>query len=213
MKITKNDMLLYAVTDRSWLNGETLYAQVEKALKGGVTFVQLREKNLSEEAFVREAVEIRNLCRAYHVPFVINDSVEVALACDADGVHVGQDDMAAENARKKLGSDKIIGVSVHNAAEAQAAQAAGADYLGCGAAFPTGSKGDAHVIGLETIRTVCSAVQIPVVAIGGINEKNILQLSGTGVCGAAIISGIFAQPDIETAAGRLRALSEQVTGR
>ena len=204
MNITRENLLLYAVTDRTWLNGASLAEQVEKALKGGVTFVQLREKHLDFEAFLAEAKEIGAICKRYHVPFVINDNIEVAIAADADGVHVGQDDLEAGNVRKLLGPDKIIGVSAHSVAEARKAQEAGADYLGSGAAFPTGSKADTNVIGPETIREVCAAVDIPVVAIGGIGPENIPKLSGTGIAGAAVISALFSKPDIEAAACRLR---------
>lgn len=210
MKCNKKNFLLYAVTDRSWLNGETLYAQVEKALKGGATFVQLREKTLSEEKFLAEAVEIKQLCKQYGVPFVINDNVEIAKAIDADGVHVGQDDMEAGNVRELLGEDKIIGVSAHNVEEALRAQAHGADYLGVGAAFATSSKPDAGTISHETIRAICEAVELPVIAIGGIKKENLLQLSGNGLCGVAVISAIFAQKDIEAATAELRQMSEQM---
>lgn len=170
MKCDKKDLLLYAVTDRHWLNGETLYSQVEKALKGGATFVQLREKELDEDRFLEEAIQIKELCRSYHVPFVINDNVGIAVSMDADGVHVGQDDMEAGDVREKLGPDKIIGVSAHTVEEALLAEARGADYLGVGAAFPTGSKDDAGVISHEVIREICKAIKIPVIAIGGIRE-------------------------------------------
>lgn len=208
--ISKNDMLLYAVTDRSWLNGATLYEQVEAALKGGATFVQLREKKLDEAHFLEEAVQIKELCKRYHVPFVINDNVEIALAMDADGVHVGQSDMEAGDVRARLGADKIIGVSAHNVEEALLAQQRGADYLGVGAVFPTGSKDDAAVMSHETLKAICKAVSIPVVAIGGIGAHNVMELSGSGVCGIAVISAIFAQKDIETATAKLKMMAEQM---
>lgn len=201
---------LYAVTDRTWLGEDTLRSHVERALRGGVTFVQLREKKLSENEFLESALEIKKLCEAYRVPLVINDNVEVALASGADGVHVGQDDMEAADVRAKLGPDKIIGVSAHSVSEALRAQAAGADYLGVGAAFPTGSKDDANVIDHGTIRAICEAVDIPVVAIGGIGADNVLQLAGTGICGVAVISAIFGRPDIESAARNLKKLTEQL---
>lgn len=210
MKCDKKDMLLYAVTDRSWLGEETLYEQVEKALKGGATFVQLREKKLSEEAFLEEAAQIKELCKQYKVPFVINDNVEIAKQIDADGVHVGQDDMEAGNVREILGEDKIIGVSAHNVEEALLAEANGADYLGVGACFSTSSKPDAGNISHETVKAICEAVKIPVIGIGGISKENILQLSGNGLCGVAVISAIFAQKDIEAATAELRKLSEQM---
>ena len=203
------DLLLYAVTDRSWLKGETLYEQVEKALKGGATFIQLREKTLDETAFLKEAKEIQTLCRQYKVPFVINDNVELALQIGADGVHVGQSDMEAGHVRTKLGPDKIIGVSAHSVEEALLAQERGADYLGCGAAFPTGSKDDVSVLSHETLKAICAAVDIPVVAIGGIGRKNVMELKGTGIDGVAVISAIFAQDDIESATRELKELTLQ----
>lgn len=203
MKCDKKDLLLYAVTDRTWLNGETLYQQVEKALKGGATFIQLREKHLDQDAFLKEAVELKELCRAYHVPFVINDDVEIALLMDADGVHVGQSDMEAGNVREKLGPDKIIGVSAHTVEQAVLAEKNGADYLGVGAVFPTGSKDDADEVSHETIKAICEAVSIPVIAIGGINKDNVTMLAGNGICGVAVISAIFAQKDIEGATKEL----------
>lgn len=204
MKCEKKDLLLYAVTDRSWLNGATVYEQVEKALQGGVTFVQLREKNLDREAFLEEAKQIRELCRSYGVPFVINDDVEIAAAADADGVHVGQNDMEALDVRARLGEDKIIGVSARTVEQALLAEKHGASYLGVGAVFHTGSKADAKGISHETLREICKAVKIPVIAIGGISQDNVMQLSGSGVCGIAVISAIFAQPDIEKAAKELK---------
>ena len=205
----KEDLLLYAVTDRSWLNGETLYAQVEKALKGGVTFVQLREKALDEQAFLEEAKEIQKLCAQYHVPFVINDNVEIAAQIGADGVHVGQSDMEAGDVREKLGLDRIIGVSAQTVEQAVRAQERGADYLGVGAVFPTGSKADAVEVSHETVRAITEAVDIPVIAIGGITKDNVSELSGTGICGIAVISAIFAQEDIEGAARVLKERTEE----
>ena len=204
----KEDLLLYAVTDRSWLDGETLYAQVEKALKGGVTFVQLREKALDEQAFLEEAKEIQKLCAKYHVPFVINDNVEIAAQIGADGVHVGQSDMEAGDVREKLGLDRIIGVSAQTVEQAVRAQERGADYLGVGAVFPTGSKADAVEVSHETVRAITEAVDIPVIAIGGITKDNVSELSGTGICGIAVISAIFAQEDIEGAARVLKERTE-----
>ncbi|MGN0975395.1 MAG: thiamine phosphate synthase [Gemmiger sp.] len=210
MKVSPQQLRLYAVTDRAWLAGRTLYSQVEAAIDGGATFVQLREKALDSAALLDEARQLVGLCRARGVPFVIDDNVQVALACGADGVHVGQSDMAAANARALLGPDKILGVSAHNAAEALAAQAAGADYLGCGAAFVTGTKADARPITRETLRQVTGAVDIPVVAIGGIEKGNLLQLSGCGLAGVAVVSALFAQSDVRAAAKELRALTERL---
>ena len=210
MKCDKKDLLLYAVTDRHWLNGRTLYSQVEEALKGGATFIQLREKELVEEHFLEEAKEIKELCRRYQVPFVINDNVEIALAVDADGVHVGQSDMEAGDVRAKLGPDKMIGVSAQTVEQAVMAEQNGADYLGVGAVFPTGSKADALEVSHDTLIAICKAVKIPVIAIGGISKENILELSGSGVCGIAVISAIFAKDDIEEAARELRGLTEKM---
>ena len=196
---TKEELLLYGVTDRAWLNGETLYSQVEKALKGGATFMQLREKKLDEESFLKEAIEIKELCRKYNVPFVINDNVDIALEMDADGVHVGQSDMEALDVRAKLGPDKIIGVSAQTVEQAILAEKHGADYLGVGAVFPTGSKDDAEEVTFETLKAICQAVKIPVIAIGGISKGNVLELAGSGICGIAVISAIFAAKDIEEA--------------
>lgn len=210
MNCGKKDLLLYAVTDRSWLHGETLYSQVERTLKGGATSVQLREKALDQAAFLQEAVEIRDLCRKYNVPFFINDNVEIAAQVEADGVHVGQSDAEAGAARKRLGAGKIIGVSAQTVEQAVLAERSGADYLGVGAVFPTGTKLDADDVSFETLQAICASVHIPVVAIGGINKQNILRLSGSGVCGVAVISAIFAQPDIEAATRELRLLTEKL---
>lgn len=205
MKCDKKDLLLYAVTDRHWLNGETLYSQVEKVLKGGATFIQLREKNLDEDTFLKEAIEIQKLCKEYHVPFVINDNVDIALKMNADGVHVGQSDMEALDVRKKLGPDKIIGVSAQTVEQALLAQKHGADYLGVGAVFKTGSKADADDVSHETLKAICEAVDIPVIAIGGISKENVHELKETGICGIAVISALFAQKDIEQATKDLKA--------
>ncbi len=204
MNCDRNDLVLYAVTDRSWLGEETLYSQVEKALKGGATFIQLREKKLDEGSFLEEAKEIQKLCRQYQVPFVINDNVDIAARIDADGVHVGQSDMEAGDVRKKLGPDKIIGVSAQTVEQALRAQEHGADYLGVGAVFPTGSKEDATEVSRETLKAICDAVDIPVIAIGGINSGNVSELRGTGICGVAVISAIFAKKDICAAAAELK---------
>ena len=210
MSCDKKDLLLYAVTDRSWLNGQTLYEQVEQALKGGVSFLQLREKELEEQAFLEEAKVIQELCKKYQVPFLINDNVELAASIGADGVHVGQSDMAAGAAREKLGPDRIIGVSARTVEEALEAQRQGADYLGVGAVFPTGSKADAVEVDHQVLKEICSAVEIPVIAIGGIGRDNVAQLKGSGICGIAVISAIFAQNDIEAAARELRNLTEEM---
>lgn len=210
MGLNKSDLLLYAVTDRSWLGGHTLYQDVEAAIKGGATFIQLREKKLDEEHFLEEAKEIKELCKRYRVPFVINDNVDIALAMDADGVHVGQSDMEAGMVREKLGPDKIIGVSAQTVEQAILAEQKGADYLGVGAVFPTGSKDDAVEVSHDTLKAICEAVHIPVIAIGGISTGNVMELSGSGICGIAVISAIFAKPDIEAAAKELKEQTEKM---
>lgn len=206
----KKDMLLYAVTDRSWLRGETLYEQVEKALRGGATFMQLREKDLEADKFLNEARQIKALCAKYHVPFVINDNVDIAMAVDADGVHVGQSDMEAGDVREKLGPDKIIGVTVKTVEQAVKAQERGADYLGVGAVFVTSTKADATEISHELLREICDSVTIPVVAIGGIQSDNMMQLKGTGIDGIAVVSAIFAGEEIERATRELKEKAEML---
>lgn len=210
MKCDKKDLLLYAVTDRSWLNAETLYSQVEKALEGGATFVQLREKHLDHDTFLQEAKEIKDLCAKYQVPFVLDDDVELALEVGADGVHVGQSDMEAGDVRAKLGEDKIVGVSAQTVEQALLAQERGADYLGVGAVFPTSSKDDAVEVEHEMVKAICEAVDIPVIAIGGITKDNVQELSGCGLCGIAVISAIFAKPDIKKATEELKAATEKM---
>lgn len=203
-------MLLYAVTDRAWVGKQSLYEQVESALKGGATCVQLREKELNDDEFLAEATEIGALCRKYSVPFFVNDNVDVAVKCHADGVHVGQEDMAASKVREKIGDGMMLGVSVHTVEEALKAVENGADCLGVGAMFSTSTKANADVLPKETLRDICAAVDIPVVAIGGISESNIMQLSGTGVDGVALVSAIFGAEDIESECRTLKALSENM---
>lgn len=210
MKCDKKTMLLYAVTDRMWTGKQTLYDQVEAALRGGVTCVQLREKELDDEAFLNEAIEIKELCRKYNVPFFINDNVNVAIRCGADGIHVGQEDMAAGTVRSLVGEDMIIGVSVHTVEEAVEAVKNGADCLGVGAMFSTSTKLDAGVLPMQTLSDICHAVDIPVVAIGGLNKGNIAKLSGTGVDGVALVSAIFAAEDIENECRELYRISENM---
>ncbi|MCR5347410.1 MAG: thiamine phosphate synthase [Fretibacterium sp.] len=210
MKCDKKTMRLYAVTDRAWVGRQTLYEQVESALKGGATCVQLREKNLNEDDFLNEAMEISALCRRYAVPFFINDNVEIAVKCHADGIHVGQEDMNAAQVRQRVGSGMMIGVSVHSAEEALDAVRNGADCLGAGAMFSTSTKTDVDILPKETLRDICAAVDIPVVAIGGIGKKNISQLAGTGIDGVALVSAIFGAADIEKECRLLRRLSEEM---
>ena len=210
MKLDKEKLLLYAVTDRHWLNGRTLAEVVRESLEGGATFIQLREKDLDEENFLKEARELKALCAEYGVPFVINDNVEIAKEIDADGVHVGQSDMEAGNVREELGPDKIIGVSAQTVEQAVLAEKRGADYLGVGAVFPTGSKDDAEDVSKETLRAICEAVSIPVIAIGGISRDNVGELAGSGLAGIAVISAIYAQSDIEEATKELKRLTAEM---
>ena len=208
MNFDKHSLRLYAVTDRAWVGRQTLCQQVEAALQGGVTCVQLREKHLDRDAFLAEAKQICALCRRYGVPFIVNDDLDVALACGADGIHVGQDDMPAAEVRRRAGRRLIVGVSAHTPEEARLAEAAGADYLGAGAVFGSATKTDASLLTPAGLQAVCAAVHIPVVAIGGVNAGNILQLQGSGAAGAAVVSGIFGAPDISAACRELRALAD-----
>jgi thiamine-phosphate pyrophosphorylase len=199
----EKQLLLYAVTDNAWLGKQTLAEQVEAALKGGVTMLQLREKHMADADFLKEALAIKKLTSAYNVPLIINDNLEVALQCDADGLHIGQDDCSVEVARKALGNDKILGVSAQTIEQAKAAEAAGADYLGVGAVFATATKDDAVLVGPENLAAICQAVKIPVVAIGGITKENLPSLLPSGIAGVALVSAIFAQPDITAACQEL----------
>ena len=208
MKCAEKDLLLYAVTDRHWLNNRTLTDVVRESLEGGVTMLQLREKTLAEPAFLAEAKELQALCREYHVPFIVNDNVDIALAMDADGVHVGQSDMEALDVRAKLGPGKIVGVSAQTVEQALLAEKHGADYLGVGAVFPTGSKDDADDVSYDTLKAICQAVSIPVVAIGGISRDNVARLADSGICGVAVISAIYGAPDIRAAAQELKTATE-----
>ncbi|MBR6558203.1 MAG: thiamine phosphate synthase [Clostridia bacterium] len=210
MRLDKKTMLLYAVTDRAWVGKQSLYEQVESALKGGATCIQLREKELNEGAFLEEAIMISALCKQHGVPFFINDNVEIAIKCKADGVHVGQEDMEAAQVRQRVGDDMIIGVSVHSVGEALTAVKNGADYLGVGAVFSTSTKTDVNVLPREVLRDICMAVNIPVVAIGGIGKSNIFQLAGIGVDGVALVSAVFAADNIEDECRLLRKLSEEM---
>lgn len=204
MNFTDECLRLYAVTDRSWLHGETLYDQVEKALKGGVTLVQLREKELPEADFEQEARELLELCHKYNIYLIINDNVALAAKIGADGVHIGQSDMGVEKAREMLGNEKIIGVTAKTVKQAKTAEAAGADYLGSGAVFGTSTKKDAKPMEHALLQEICESVKIPVVAIGGIDGGNILLLKDRKMAGVAVVSGLFACEDIEKAAADLR---------
>ena len=210
MKCDKKTMLLYAVTDRAWVGRQSLYEQVECALKGGATCVQVREKKLGDEDFLEEAKQIAALCKRYGVPLFINDNVDVAIACGAEGVHVGQEDMAAADVRAKVGPDMLLGVSAHSVEEARLAVAHGADYLGVGAAFSTHTKTDVDVLPEGGLKKICDAVDVPVVAIGGIHKDNILQLKGSGADGVALVSAIFGAEDIEAECRELKTLAEQI---
>ena len=210
MKCDKKDLLLYGVTDRSWLGESTLYSAVEQSILGGVTMVQLREKDLAQEEFQKEARQIQELCKKHQVPFLINDNVELAVEIEADGVHVGQHDMEAGQVRQKIGPDKILGVSAQTVEQALLAEKHGADYLGVGAVFPTGSKDDADDVSYDTLKAICRAVSIPVVAIGGISRDNVHRLSGSGICGVAVISAIYGAADIRRASEDLKAATREM---
>ncbi len=211
MKLKRANMCLYAVTDRSWVGEKSFLQQIEDSLKGGITLLQLREKSLGKEEFLEEAYKVKKLTDKYQVPLIINDNLEIALQVGAAGVHVGQRDMEAGEARKKLGTDKILGVSCRTVEDAKKAEEMGADYLGVGAMFATSTKTEAEVITKERLKAICQAVSIPVVAIGGIKEENMLSLSDSGISGVAVVSGIYAQKDIENACQRLLKLSKEIT--
>ena len=204
MNVNEKDLLLYAVTDRTWLGEKTLHQVVKESLDGGVTFVQLREKELDHDSFLEEAKDLKILCAQYGVPFVINDNVKIAVEMDADGVHVGQSDMEAGDVRALIGPDKILGVSAQTVEQAVLAEKRGADYLGVGAVFPTGSKDDADDVSHEMLKAICEAVSIPVIAIGGITLENTKELAGSGICGIAVISAIYAKENVELAAADLK---------
>ena len=210
MEFHRDMLLLYAVTDRSWTGRQTLYDQIQAALEGGVTMVQLREKRLSTQALVEEAVEIKELCHRYHVPLIINDNVEAAVASGADGVHVGITDTPVAEIRKRAGGSFIIGATAKTVAQAIAAEQAGADYLGVGAVFPSPTKQNAIRITLAQLKQICSAVSIPAVAIGGISRENVAALAGGGMAGIAVVSAIFAGKNIQNAAAELNEMVRKV---
>ena len=211
MRFDREMLRLYAVTDRAWVGRQTLSEQIEDALRGGVTLVQLREKHLEKEAFVEEAKAVLALCRQYGVPLIINDRLDVALESGADGVHVGIEDAPVAEIRAQAGPDFIIGATAKTVEQAQAAQAAGADYLGVGAVFPSPTKQNAIRITAEALREICSSVSIPAVAIGGITAENAPSLKGCGMAGIAVVSAIFGAADIEKAAAGLRSLADAIT--
>ena len=212
MRLDKKHMLLYAVTDRAWVGTKSLYEQVKEALENGVTCVQLREKELNESDFLKEAKQISTLCKEYKVPFIVNDNVNIAIACKADGIHIGQEDMELTNVRKLVGEDMIIGVSAHTVEEAIKAQEGGADYIGIGAVFATSTKTDVDVLSFDTLKSICEAVDIPTVAIGGIQKDNICKLKKSGIDGVAVVSAIFAAKDIATATKELLLEVEKAVG-
>lgn len=205
MRIQKENLLLYAVTDQAWVGRQTLLEQIEDALRGGATCVQLREKSLEKEAFAAEAQAVLALCRRYGAPLIINDRVDVALESGADGVHVGIEDAPVAEIRQKTGPDFIIGATAKTVEQARAAEAAGADYLGVGAVFPSPTKRNAIRITAEELRAICASVSIPAVAIGGITRENMGELRGCGMAGIAVVSALFSAADIRAAARELRA--------
>ncbi|MEI3265677.1 MAG: thiamine phosphate synthase [Frisingicoccus sp.] len=194
----KKILQLYAVTDRQWLQkGQSLADVVEAAILGGATLIQLREKTMDDESFICEAMEVKKVTDAYGIPLIINDNLKVCLACDAAGVHVGQDDLRAEKVRELLGPDKIIGVTAKTVEQAKAAVRQGADYLGSGAMFGSSTKSEARPMTLDEFKEIRRSVSVPIVLIGGIDAENIRELKGSGAQGVAVVSGIFAQPDVE----------------
>lgn len=212
MKLHKEDLLLYAVTDRSWVGRQTLYEQIEEALLGGATLIQLREKGSSQEELIRVAAQVAQLCHRYGVPLIVNDDGEAAVRSGADGVHVGADDCPVAELRKRFGKDVIIGATAKTLEQAHLAAASGADYLGVGAVFPSPTKRQALPVTHQLLREICAAVDIPVVAIGGINEDNMSELKGSGIAGVAVISALFAAEDIRAAAARLKEQARSVAG-
>lgn len=203
MKFYRDMLKLYLVTDRQWLNGRKLTDDLEKAILGGVTIIQLREKNLSDEEFIKVANEVKKLCQKYNIPLIINDNLTVALAVNSDGIHIGQDDIPASIVRKKIGPDKILGVSAHNLKEALQARHDGADYIGVGAIFPTETKNDATIVTLDKLQKICDRIDIPVVAIGGINIDNISKLKNINIAGVAVVSEIMKAEDIMATSNQL----------
>lgn len=209
MNFTAKNLLLYAVTDRAWVGRQTLLEQIEDALRGGVTLVQLREKDLPQPDFIREAAQATALCHRYGIPLIVNDSLEVALESGADGVHVGIEDQPVAEIRRRVGKGFLIGATAKTVEQARAAQAAGADYLGVGAVFPSPTKKNAIRITTQQLQEICSSVAIPCVAIGGISRENLPTLAGGGMAGFALVSAIFSQPDIAAACRDLKSLAEQ----
>ena len=210
MKLDSKDLLLYAITDRHWLNGQTIEEQVRECLDGGATILQIREKHMPEDEFLEEAKSIQKICKEYNVPFIVNDNTKIAAEIKADGVHVGQSDMKATRVRDLVGDDVILGVSASTVEEAVQAEKDGADYLGVGAVFSTSTKDDADSVTHKQLKEICDAVSIPVVAIGGITHDNMAELEGSGICGISVISAIFAQKDIRKASKELKYSAEKL---
>ncbi len=210
MKFSKDMLLLYAVTDRSWAGGQTFYAQLEAALRGGATLVQLREKTLAEDAYLAEAVQVRALCHRYDVPLIVNDNVDVALKSGADGVHVGMEDTPVSEIRRRAPREFIIGATAKTVAQARAAEKAGADYIGVGAVFPSPTKKNAIRITTQQLKEICCSVSIPAVAIGGICLENMMEIEGGGMAGIAVVSAIFAADDIQQATAQLKEKAKAV---
>lgn len=204
MKFSREQLLLYAVTDRAWVGRQTLYEQVEAALKGGVTLVQLREKNLAEDELIKEAAALKELCHRYGVPLIVNDNVRAAKKSGADGVHVGIEDAPVAGIRREMGPDFIIGATAKTVEQAKAAESAGADYLGVGAVFPSPTKQNAIRITVDQLKEICLSVRIPAVAIGGISRDNVAELKGGKMAGIAVVSAVFSAQDIEEAARELK---------
>lgn len=213
MPLAKEQLLLYAVTDRTWVGRQTLLEQIEAALAGGVTLVQLREKALPEETFLKEAIQVRALCHRYGVPLLINDNVDIALQSGADGVHVGQEDAPVAAIRRRTGRDFLIGATAKTVQQARLAQESGADYLGVGAVFPSPTKQSARRITGEQLREICTAVSIHAVAIGGITRENLPQLRGSAASGIAVVSALFGAEDIQAAAQDLKREAQRVLTR
>ncbi|MCR2048594.1 thiamine phosphate synthase [Acetatifactor muris] len=202
----KYDYTLYLVTDRSLMSTATLIEAVEQAILGGCTMIQLREKNISSLDFYRQSVEVKKVTEQYHVPFIINDRIDIAMAVNADGVHIGQSDIPAAIVRDLIGTDMLLGVSAASVKEAVQAANDGADYLGVGAMFPTGTKTDANYVSIEELKKIRHAVNLPIIAIGGINKSNIKLFHNTGINGLAVVSAIIAQPDIQKAAAEMKSM-------
>ena len=206
-------MKLYAVTDRAWTGKQTLFEQAEAAMRGGITCLQLREKNMDKDEFLKEALEMKELCRSYSVPLIINDDPYIAVKSGADGVHIGQKDMSLKEAREITGNGMIIGVTAALPELAVKAEKNGADYIGSGAVFGSSTKADAKPLSHDVLHEITASVNIPVVAIGGITRDNMSRLAGTGIDGVALVSAVFSAEDIESECRYLMTLSEQIISK